>query len=153
MDNLPVSEMKKRGCATVFAVDVGSVDDKTPMRYGDSLNGFWIVFNRWNPFSKHPNIPSMVEIQTRLGYVASVNALEEAKKTKGVVYIRPPVEGYDTLAFSKFEELYQLGVGYGRKFIQSLAEGNKMPQLPGTSSLPTKEPAIPEFLLHRRNSI
>ena len=153
VDNLPVSEMKKRGCATVFAVDVGSVDDKTPMRYGDSLNGFWIVFNRWNPFSKHPNIPSMVEIQTRLGYVASVNALEEAKKTKGVVYIRPPVEGYDTLAFSKFEELYQLGVGYGRKFIQSLAEGNKMPQLPGTSSLPTKEPAIPEFLLHRRNSI
>ena len=153
VDNLPVSEMKKRGCATVFAVDVGSVDDKTPMRYGDSLNGFWIVFNRWNPFSKHPNIPSMVEIQTRLGYVASVNALEEAKNTKGIVYIRPPIEGYDTLAFSEFEELYQLGVEYGRKFFQDLAEGDKMPQLPGTSSISTKESVIPEFLLHRRNSI
>ena len=152
LDNLPVSEMKLRGCNTIFAVDVGSVDDRTPMKYGDSLNGFWIVFNRWNPFSTHPNIPNMAEIQVRLGYVASVNALENAKNTPGVIYIRPPIDNYATLDFGKFEEIYGVGVDYGRVFFQELETEGNMPKLPGCQNdyFDTK---VSELLLHRRNSI
>lgn len=80
LDNLPVMEMKKKGAKYIIAVDVGSVDDRTPMNYGDTLSGFWVLFNRWNPFSRHPNVPNMMDIQLRLAYVASVNALELAKK-------------------------------------------------------------------------
>lgn len=152
VDNLPVWEMKARGCDTIFAIDVGSMDDRTPMAYGDSLNGFWIIFNRWNPFSTHPNIPDLAEIQLRLGYVASVNALEKAKHTKGVIYARPPIDGYNTLEFSKFEEIYQLGLRYGRCFFKSLKDDGKMPIIPGTNTT-KREIEAPEFLLHRRNSI
>ncbi|KOG97294.1 lysophospholipase [Saccharomyces eubayanus] len=152
VDNLPVTEMRARGCQTIFAVDVGSVDDRTPMEYGDSLNGFWIIFNRWNPFSSHPNIPNMAEIQVRLGYVASVNALEKAKNTPGVVYVRPPIEDYATLDFSKFEEIYHVGVDYGRVFLQGLIDDDKMPYIPGSQETALKS-QVPEFLLHRRNSV
>ena len=152
VDNLPVTEMRARGCQTIFAVDVGSADDRTPMEYGDSLNGFWIIFNRWNPFSSHPNIPNMAEIQVRLGYVASVNALEKAKNTPGVVYVRPPIEEYATLDFSKFEEIYHVGVDYGRIFLQGLIDDDKMPYIPGSQET-TLNSQVPEFLLHRRNSI
>ncbi|CCF59825.1 hypothetical protein KAFR_0I00440 [Kazachstania africana CBS 2517] len=152
VDNLPVLEMKARGCDTIFAVDVGSVDDRTPMKYGDSLNGFWIVFNRWNPFSSHPNIPNMAEIQMRLGYVSSVNALEKAKQTKGVIYARPPIEGYNTLDFAKFEEIYKVGAAYGRAFFQELIQSGKMPYIPGSKNS-LMEPRASELLLQRRNSI
>lgn len=152
LDNLPVWEMKARGCNTIFAIDVGSVDDRTPMNYGDSLNGFWIILNRWNPFSPHPNIPNMAEIQMRLGYVASVNALEKAKRTPGVIYARPPIEGYATLDFSKFEEIYEVGATYGHKFLQELIELDKMPVIPGSKAT-TVGDEMPEFLLQRRNSI
>ena len=150
VDNLPVTEMKKRGCKIVFAVDVGSIDDRSPMSYGDSLNGFWIVLNRWNPFSKHPNIPNMAEIQMRLGYVASINALERAKNTPGVVYIRPPIEGYATLDFSKFEEIYQVGFDYGHDFLQHLQETGQLPDIAGKSDLVFSDK---QNMLQRRNSI
>ncbi|CAL9737930.1 lysophospholipase Nte1p [Monosporozyma servazzii] len=152
VDNLPVDEMKARGCKTIFAVDVGSVDDKTPMNYGDSLNGFWIIFNRWNPFSSHPNIPNMAEIQMRLGYVASVNALEKAKHTPGVIYARPPIDGFNTLDFAKFEDIYQVGVQYGREFFQDLIENDKMPFIPGARET-IEENRDPVSLLYRRNSM
>lgn len=152
VDNLPVFEMKARGCETIFAIDVGSADDRTLMSYGDSLNGFWIVFNRFNPFSSHPNIPDLTEIQMRLGYVASVNALEKAKHTKGVIYARPPIDDYNTLEFSKFEEIYKLGLKYGRNFFATLKEEDKMPNIPGSNVI-TIDSEMPEFLLHRRNSI
>lgn len=152
LDNLPVWEMKARGCNTIFAVDVGSVDDRTPMGYGDSLNGFWIMLNRWNPFSSHPNIPNMAEIQMRLGYVASVNALERAKRTPGVFYARPPIEDYATLDFGKFNEIYEIGAEYGNIFLTELEQQNKMPYIPGSRST-SIEDEVPEFLSHRRNSI
>lgn len=152
VDNLPVLEMKARGCNTIFAVDVGSVDDRTPMKYGDSLNGFWIILNRWNPFSKHPNIPTMAEIQVRLGYVSSVNALEKAKRTPGVIYVRPPIENYATLDFGKFEEIYKVGADFGKVFLQALAEEGKMPYIPGSNADLVGDVET-GFFLHRRNSI
>ncbi|SCU98638.1 LADA_0H14422g1_1 [Lachancea dasiensis] len=152
VDNLPVWEMKARGCNTIFAIDVGSVDDRTPLRYGDSLNGFWIVFNRWNPFSNHPNVPNMAEIQMRLGYVASVNALEKAKRTPGVIYARPPIEDYATLDFAKFEEIYQVGTAYGHDFLQELKKQKKMPIIPGFEILANNSESF-KGMLHRRNSV
>ncbi|CAI4210649.1 unnamed protein product [Parascedosporium putredinis] len=37
IDNLTVSHMKTLGADTIFAVDVGSLDDDTPQKFGDSL--------------------------------------------------------------------------------------------------------------------
>lgn len=97
VDNLTVSHMKSLGADVVFAVDVGALDDDRPQAYGDSLSGFWASLNRWNPFSSYPNPPTLSEIQARLAYVSSVDALERAKNIPGCKYMRPPIEPYGTL--------------------------------------------------------
>lgn len=131
MDNLPVSVMKAQGAKFIFAVDVGSVDDTTSMDYGDTLSGVWALLNRINIFSKHPNVPSLAEIQLRLTYVSSVGTLEKAKTTPGVIYLRPPVEGYATLDFGKFDEIYRIGVQYGHEFMEILKSKDKLPDIAG----------------------
>lgn len=149
VDNLPVGEMKNRGASIIFAVDVGSVDDRTPMKYGDSLSGLWILFNRWNPFSKHPNVPTMSEIQMRLCYVSSVNALDRAKNTPGIIYLRPPIENYATLDFGKFEEIYNVGSIYGHMVLKELANTGKLPEIAGANVLVERQ----NRGIQRRNSI
>ncbi|PNY26541.1 Lysophospholipase NTE1 [Tolypocladium capitatum] len=127
VDNLTVSHMKGLGVNTIFAIDVGALDDDTPQTYGDSLSGMWAFFNRWNPLSSHPNPPTLAEIQGRLAYVSSVDALERAKTMAGCIYMRPPVDEYGTLDFHKFDELYQMGYRYGREFLQKLREQGGLP--------------------------
>jgi len=127
VDNLTVAHMKSLGADVVFAVDVGAIDDDTPQNFGDSLSGFWAFFNRYNPFSAHPNPPTLSEIQARLAYVSSASALERAKTTPGCRYLRPPVEHYGTLEFAKFDEIYQVGYKYGKQFLGQLKEQGVLP--------------------------
>lgn len=150
VDNLPVDEMKSLGAKYIFAVDVGSIDDTTPMKYGDTLSGMWVIFNRWNFFSHHPNVPNLAEIQARLAYVSSVGALEKAKATPGVIYLRPPIDNYATLDFAKFDEIYQVGAQYGHEFLAKLKKEDKLPAIPGAIPLKGK-PQKP--VMTRRNSI
>lgn len=58
--------MLSMGAASVFAVDVGSVDDTSPRSYGESVSGWWLLIQRWNPFAPPSNIPNITEIQSRL---------------------------------------------------------------------------------------
>ncbi|QRV97636.1 cAMP-dependent protein kinase inhibitor [Ceratobasidium sp. AG-Ba] len=109
VDNLPVSTMIAHGASIVFAVDVGSLYDNSPRHYGDTISGWWILLNRWNPFSSTRNIPDITDIQGRLTYVSSVPTLEEAKVTPGCFYMQMPVHEYGTLQFGRFDEIYQVG--------------------------------------------
>ncbi|VUC19971.1 unnamed protein product [Clonostachys rosea] len=129
VDNLTVSHMKGLGVDIIFAIDVGALDDDTPQTYGDSLSGVWAFFNRWNPFSSHPNPPTLAEIQARLAYVSSVDALERAKIMPGCVYMRPPIDEYGTLDFGKFDEIYNMGYKYGQEFIQKMRDKKALPML------------------------
>ncbi|KAJ9637956.1 uncharacterized protein PV06_04537 [Exophiala oligosperma] len=120
IDNLTVAHMKSLGADLVFAVDVGSQDDDTPQQYGDTLSGFWALLNRWNPFSSIPNPPSLSDIQARLAYVSSVDALERAKNTPGCLYMRPPIDAYGTLQFASFQEIVEIGHSYAKEFLARL---------------------------------
>lgn len=120
VDNLTVAHMKSLGADLVFAVDVGSPDDDTPQAFGDSLSGAWTLVNRWNPFSTIPNPPTLSDIQARLAYVSSVDALERAKTTPGCLYMRPPIDAYGTLEFGKFDEISEVGYNYAKEFIARL---------------------------------
>lgn len=152
LDNLPVMEMKNKGAKYIIAVDVGSVDDRTPMNYGDTLSGFWVLLNRYNPFSKHPDVPSMMDIQLRLAYVASVNALELAKRTPGVIYLRPPIDDYATLDFQKFDEIYNVGLAYADERLTTWKNSKKLPDFAGVNSFRLKEGNL-KRRIYRRNSI
>ncbi len=127
VDNLTVSHMKSLGPDVIFAVDVGALDDNTPQQFGDTLSGMWAFLNRWNPFSSVPTPPTLAEIQARLAYVSSVDALERAKTLDGCIYMRPPIDEYGTLDFGKFMEIYTVGYKYGQEFLAGLKEKGVLP--------------------------
>ncbi|KAI9803097.1 MAG: phosphatidylcholine and lysophosphatidylcholine phospholipase [Piccolia ochrophora] len=127
IDNLTVAHMKSLGADVIFAVDVGSLDDNQPQQYGDSLSGLWAFVNRWNPFSSYPNPPTLSEIEARLAYVSSVDALERAKSMPGCLYMRPPIDEYGTLDFAKFDQIYQVGYAFGKEYLAHLRDRGVLP--------------------------
>lgn len=149
IDNLTVAHMKSLGADVIFAIDVGSTDDDTPQRYGDTLSGFWALLNRWNIFSAHPNPPTLAEIQARLAYVSSVDALERAKTTPGCRYMRPPIDAYGTLEFAKFDEIYQLGYQFGKQYLSQLRDEGALPVMEETE----RERELRRTMAPRRASI
>ncbi|KAI5866939.1 lysophospholipase NTE1 [Durotheca rogersii] len=149
IDNLTVSHMKSLGADVIFAIDVGALDDDTPQSYGDSLSGVWAFFNRWNPFSSTPNPPTLAEIQARLAYVSSVDALERAKTMPGCIYMRPPIDDYGTLDFGKFDEIYALGYKFGTEFLARLKEDGVLPLVEETEA----KKALRRTMAPRRASI
>lgn len=146
MDNVPVSEMIEAGARYIIAVDVGSVDDTSKVEYGDTLSGLWVLFNRWNPFSKHPNVPNIAEIQQRLAYVSSVQALEDAKASPNLLYLRPPIDFYATLDFGKFDEILSVGYTYAVDKLKEIGANDKL----GLGAIVSKDPPKVRF---RRHSI
>jgi lysophospholipid hydrolase len=126
-DNLPVQVMLNMGASSVFAVDVGSIDDTSAREFGESVSGWWVLFNRWNPWSTTRNIPSITEMQARLAYVSSVKTLEEAKNTPGVLYMRMPVECYGTMQFGKFTEIMEVGYKAGKEMVVDWQKEGKIP--------------------------
>jgi len=149
VDNLTVSHMKSLGADVIFAIDVGSLDDDTPQTFGDSLSGFWAFANRWNPFSSFPNPPTLAEIQARLAYVSSVDALERAKTTPGCHYMRPPIDDYGTLDFGKFDEIYQVGYKFGQEYLAKMREQGVLPLVDETE----EKKALRRTMAPRRASI
>ena len=126
-DNLPVSVMLDLGASSVFAVDVGSIDDTSAREFGESVSGWWVLINRWNPWSATRTIPNITEIQSRLTYVSSVKTLEEAKNTPGVLYMRMPVEMYGTMQFNNFSEIMEVGYKAGQEMIAQWRKEGKIP--------------------------
>ncbi|KAJ3157417.1 phosphatidylcholine and lysophosphatidylcholine phospholipase [Geranomyces michiganensis] len=125
LNNLPADLMRaQQGAHTIIAVDVGSVDDTSPVNYGDSLSGWWALAQRYIPIlgpamtRKYGQIPLMADIQSRLTYVSSVKQLEDAKALDGVYYLNPHVQMYGTLEFDKFGEIFDVGYRYGTGIVE-----------------------------------
>ncbi|KAJ6623144.1 hypothetical protein B0H10DRAFT_1873583 [Mycena sp. CBHHK59/15] len=127
VDNLPVATMFSMGASSVFACDVASLDDNTPRKFGDTVSGWWLLINRWNPFSNARLVPPITEIQSRLAYVSSVKTLEDAKVARGCLYIAMPVQEYGTLQFSKFEDIQRKGYHAALNILEKLDEEGQLP--------------------------
>ncbi|PCH34074.1 patatin-domain-containing protein [Wolfiporia cocos MD-104 SS10] len=127
IDNLPVSTMFAMGASAVIASDVGSLDDNSPRNFGDSVSGWWLLLNRWNPFSNARSIPAITELQSRLAYVSSVKTLEEAKVAPGCLYMGMPVQEFGTLQFGKFEEIQKKGYEAAVTFLEKWDEEGHLP--------------------------
>ncbi|KAM0789045.1 hypothetical protein ACM66B_003110 [Microbotryomycetes sp. NB124-2] len=151
VDNLPVSVMMAMGAASVFAVDVGSVDDTSPRSYGESVSGWWLLIQRWNPFAPPSQVPNITEIQTRLTYVSSVKMLEHAKATPGVLYMRMPVTQFGTMEFKRFLEILDVGYEHATKQLSEWSKKGKLPT--GTEGKMTIEKVQRRGQSIRRNSI
>ena len=52
--------MKSFGAQTILAVDVGSQDDTDLTSYGDELSGWWLLWNKWNPWAKPLKVGDLI---------------------------------------------------------------------------------------------
>lgn len=127
VDNLPVTAMQSQGTSSVFAIDVGSLDDNTPRHFGDTVSGSWMLLNRWNPFSSARSVPPIAEIQTRLAYVSSIRNLEEAKVAPNCLYAALPVQEFATLAFNSYDAIVDVGYKSGLEMIAQWDEEGRLP--------------------------
>lgn len=50
--------MKTMGAQTIIAIDVGSEDPADLTNYGDQLSGWWLLWNKWNPFAETVKVRS-----------------------------------------------------------------------------------------------
>ncbi|XP_067087723.1 patatin-like phospholipase domain-containing protein 7 isoform X1 [Osmerus mordax] len=114
INNLPADVARSMGAKVVIAVDVGSQDETDLTNYGDSLNGWWLLWKRFNPLAEKVKVLNMAEIQTRLAYVCCVRQLESVKDSDYCEYIRPPIDRYGTLDFGKFDEIAEVGYQHGK---------------------------------------
>lgn len=153
LDNLPVSTMFSMGASAVFASDVGSIDDNSPRNFGDSVSGWWLLLNRWNPFSSARSVPAITEIQSRLAYVSSVRTLEEAKVAKGCIYMQMPVQEYGTLQFNKFDEIEKKGYQAANEMLDRMEEEGKLSNLLMDGTSTSKSRTARKGRSARRNSV
>lgn len=114
INNLPADVARSMGAKVVIAIDVGSRDETDLTNYGDSLNGWWLLWKRLNPLAERVKVLNMAEIQTRLAYVCCVRQLELVKDSDYCEYIRPPIDHYGTLEFGKFDEIAEVGYQHGK---------------------------------------
>ncbi|KAF8910065.1 hypothetical protein CPB84DRAFT_1842725 [Gymnopilus junonius] len=152
LDNLPVAAMSSMGASYIFASDVGSIDDNSPRNIGDTVSGWWLLVNRWNPFSNARHVPAITEIQSRLAYVSSVNTLEQAKVAKNCLYLPMPVQEYGTLQFGKFEEILKKGYHAATDMLDKFEEEGRLP----SAAIDGKDGGMPgrkKGRSARRNSI
>jgi lysophospholipid hydrolase len=82
------------------------------------LSGWWLLWNKFNPFGKREKIPNLSDIQAQLAYVSSEKVLQEVKNQKRCFYLRPPIAPYGTLDFMKFDEISQVGYNYALEQIK-----------------------------------
>jgi len=99
--------MRAHGARYILAVDVGSQDETDFTNYGDSLSGWWLLWQRWTSHFRTTTVkvPNLPDIQTRLAYVSCVRQLEEVRNSDYCTYIRPPIDRYKTLQFGSFDEI------------------------------------------------
>ncbi|KAJ2887459.1 phosphatidylcholine and lysophosphatidylcholine phospholipase [Coemansia asiatica] len=165
LDNLPVRVMKTElGADMIFAIDIAGENDTSPVRYGASVSGFWVLLNHLNPLRSYW-IPTLSEVQSRLTYASSDRELESAKIADSCVYLRVPPRDVGVLDFGRFDELCRRGYEYGRQWTASWQQENMLDhwQAPSIRPKATKDQAVAgggsgaivptAYKLTRRNSI
>ena len=55
----PADVMRSHGAQSIFAVDVGSIDNTELTNYGDTLSGWWLLWKRWNPWAEPVRVCSL----------------------------------------------------------------------------------------------
>ncbi|XP_055345518.1 patatin-like phospholipase domain-containing protein 7 [Paramacrobiotus metropolitanus] len=120
MNNVPADVMRQRGAGIILAVDVGRETVRQTFDYGDEFNGWSTLIQRFSPWAAPLLVPNITELQSRLAYVRSTWILAGLKKARWCTYLRPPITSYQTLEFTSFDEITDVGYYFGQ---MTLAEG------------------------------
>ncbi len=115
LDNLPMDVMRDRlGSARVVAVDVVPPHDlKVNVPELQSPSGWWLLWNKLNPFAKDVELPNIVSIMHRAAEVGSVYGRQRLIDQKlADLYIQPPVDDINIADFKMVEEAANIGYDF-----------------------------------------
>uniref|UniRef100_A0A914XUJ3 Uncharacterized protein n=1 Tax=Panagrolaimus superbus TaxID=310955 RepID=A0A914XUJ3_9BILA len=147
VNNVPADVMRSLGAKTVIAIDVGSASETDLYNYGDHLSGFWVLWQRLNPWAQPLRVLGMEEIQSRLAYVSCVRQLELVKKAPYCHYLRPHIEEFKTLDFAKYDTIREAGYEYGIEAVNEMIEKNL-----NIKALMTSSPRFAHFRHRQRET-
>jgi NTE family protein/lysophospholipid hydrolase len=112
LDNLPMDVMRKRiGAANVIAVDVVPPHDlEVAATALQSPSGWWLLWNRLNPFASKVELPNIVAIMHRAGELGSVYGRQRLiDEGFADLYLHPPVDEINIADFGKIDETAKIG--------------------------------------------
>ncbi|CAI9562347.1 unnamed protein product, partial [Staurois parvus] len=136
VNNLPADVAHSLGARTVLAVDVGRQEEWDTYNYGDSLSGWWLLWNRLNPWAAKVKVPDMAELQSRLSYVSCVHQLQRVKHSGYCEYLCPPVQRFSTTEFRRFQEVFDVGYEYGKLIFTEWHRGDLIEKMLQDNSSP-----------------
>jgi lysophospholipid hydrolase len=123
MNNLPADVMKDEGGVRhIIAVDVGREPRRVFYPYGSKLSGWWLLWNKLNPFATTVSVPSMGDVSAALAYVSSEQHKDRMKDECIDLYLRPPIQAFGTLEFGRWDEIVKVGYDYALPHIKKFAE-------------------------------
>jgi len=121
---LPADVMRHQMRArTVIAVDVSPQTERNYYEYGTHLSGWWLLWNSWNPFVTTVQVPSMGDISDTLRWVSSDQHRKEVVN-EADLYLAPPVGGYGTLEYDKFDEIIEVAYEYAKPIVDEWVKQN-----------------------------
>eukprot|EP00127_Corallochytrium_limacisporum_P005938 Clim_evm15s215 gene=Clim_evmTU15s215 len=122
LNNLPADIMAQRfGAKIIIAHDIGAEDESDFYNYGDDISGWYLLANRYNPFSEKVRVPNLDEIQSRLAYAACAQHLEGIKANERYHYLRSDdIFNYSITDFQHFNDLLKIGYTYSKQKIREL---------------------------------
>merc|ERR1719343_458037 len=113
----------KMGANTVIAVDVSTESKGRYFEYGTHLSGWWVLWNRWNPFVRTVNLPTMGDISDMLIWVSSEQHRRSVKFVSDL-HLTPPIQDVGTLEYDKFEEIVQKSYTYSKPIVDEWFRNN-----------------------------
>lgn len=108
---------------TVIAVDVSPETERNYYEYGTHLSGWWLLWNSLNPFAKTVQVPSMGDINDTLRWVSSDQHRKQVVQETDL-NLTPPVQGYGTLEYDKFDEIVEVSYEYAKPIVDEWVKQN-----------------------------
>jgi CRP-like cAMP-binding protein/predicted acylesterase/phospholipase RssA len=112
LNNLPMDVMRDRlGSAHVIAVDVVPPHDlRVEVTQVQSPSGWWLLWNRLNPFAANVELPGIVSIIHRAAELGSVYGRQRLiDQQLADLYLQPPVDEIDIADFRMVDEASKIG--------------------------------------------
>ncbi len=118
VNNLPGDIMRKRSCATVIAVDVGS---EQPFAFDmtEFPSPWKLLWSRILPFIKPLAVPHIAALLMRTTEVSSTQKTLEVRRDADLC-LRPPVDAFGVLEFARIDEIVDAGHRHTRERLEQL---------------------------------
>ena len=120
VNNLPGDIMRKRSCATVIAVDVGSEQP-----FGFDMTEFpspWkLLWSHVLPFAKALAVPNIAALLMRTTEVSSTQKTHEVRRDADLC-LRPPLDLFGVLEFEKIDAIVEVGFRHTQDRLEQLLD-------------------------------